>query len=219
MRALAVSTLAGAVLLVGSGSVGAAPEQGSWQLRTDSKTAHAFGALKRLTAGSARPSVLRGRTASARPTAPAGRASILTAYAANVFSRINSLRGARGLRPLRVSRGLTAAATYHTNQMGFRGFFEHESANGAPFWKRIERFYPGLAGRGWSVGENILWGSPDISPPSAVREWMLSPPHRENLLSREWREIGIAAIHFTSAPGEYEGRPVTILTADFGARN
>jgi uncharacterized protein YkwD len=219
MRALAVSTLAGAVLLVGSGSVGAAPEQGSWQLRTDSKTAHAFGALKRLTAGSARPTALRGRTASARPTAPAGRASILTAYAANVFSRINSLRGARGLRPLRVSRGLTAAATYHTNQMGLRGFFEHESANGAPFWKRIERFYPALAGRGWSVGENILWGSPDISPPSAAREWMLSPPHRENLLSREWREIGIAAIHFTSAPGEYEGRPVTILTADFGARN
>jgi uncharacterized protein YkwD len=48
---------------------------------------------------------------------------------------------------------------------------------------------------------------------------MLSPPHRENLLSREWREIGIAAIHFSSAPGEYEGRPVTIVTADFGARN
>jgi uncharacterized protein YkwD len=219
MRALAVSTLAGVVLLVGSGSVWAAPKQGAWQLRTDSKTAKAFRALRQLTAGSARPAAVRRRTAAARPAAPAARATVLTAYAASVFSRINSLRGARGLRPLRVSRGLTAAATYHTNQMGIRGFFEHESANGAPFWKRIERFYPGLAGRGWSVGENILWGSPDISPPSAVREWMLSPPHRENLLSREWREIGIAAIHFASAPGEYGGQPVTIVTADFGARN
>ncbi|HYY03084.1 MAG TPA: hypothetical protein VE736_04285, partial [Gaiellaceae bacterium] len=42
----------------------------------------------------------------------------------------------------RVSRGLTAAANYHSHQMGMFGFFEHESHNGAPFWKRIERFYP-----------------------------------------------------------------------------
>jgi uncharacterized protein YkwD len=215
MRAVAVSTLAGLVVLVLSGSVWAAPER-AWQLRSDAQTAHALRAVQQL-AGT-RSSALRSRAAAARPTAPAGKSTVLTAYASNVYSRINSLRGARGLRPLRMSRGLTAAAMYHTNQMGIRGFFEHESANGAPFWKRIERFYPGLAGRGWSVGENILWGSPDISPAGAVREWMLSPSHRENLLSREWREIGIAAIHFTSAPGEYEGQPVTIVTADFGAR-
>jgi uncharacterized protein YkwD len=218
MRGLAVSTLSGVVLLVASGSVWAAPKQGTWQVRTDAKTARAFWALKRVTAGSASPAALRSRTVAARPSAPAGSATILRAYAENVFLRINSLRAARGLRPLRFSRGLTAAATYHTNQMGLRGFFEHESANGAPFWKRIERFYPALAGRGWSVGENILWGSPDISPASAVREWMQSPPHRENILSRGWREVGIAAIHFASAPGEYAGRPVTIVTADFGTR-
>jgi uncharacterized protein YkwD len=218
MRALAVSTLAGVMLLVGSGSVWAAPKQGVWQLRTDGETARAFWALRQLTTGPASSTALRSRTAAARPTAPAGNATNLAAYAANVSSRINSLRGARGLRPLRISRGLTAAATYHTNQMGLRGFFEHESANGAAFWKRIERFYPALAGRGWSVGENILWGSPDISPASAVREWLQSPPHRENLFSREWREVGIAAIHFASAPGEYGGRPVTIVTADFGTR-
>jgi uncharacterized protein YkwD len=219
MRALAVSTLAGVMLLVGSGSVWAAPKQGVWQLRTDGETARAFWALRQLTTGPASSTALRSRTAAASPTAPAGNATNLAAYAANVFSRINSLRGARGLRPLRTSRGLTAAAMYHTNQMGLRGFFEHESANGAAFWKRIERFYPALAGRGWSVGENILWGSPDISPASAVREWLQSPPHRENLFSREWREVGISAIHFASAPGEYGGQPVTIVTADFGARN
>ena len=65
--------------------------------------------------------------------------------------------------------------------MGRLGFFEHESVNGAPFWRRIQRFYP--AGRGyWSVGENIFWESPDTSAASAVREWMHSPPHRENIL-------------------------------------
>ena len=61
--------------------------------------------------------------------------------------------------------------------MGLFGFFEHESRNGTAFWRRIERFYP--SGRGyWSVGENIFW-SPETNASSAVREWMKSPPHRQ----------------------------------------
>jgi uncharacterized protein YkwD len=102
--------------------------------------------------------------------------------------------------------------------MGLRGFFEHESANGAEFWKRIERFYPSRRARSWSVGENIVWGSPDLSPQAAVRQWMQSPPHRANILSREWREIGLGANHFAAAPGTFRGGPVTIVTADFGTR-
>ena len=101
--------------------------------------------------------------------------------------------------------------------MGLFGFFEHESRNGAPFWRRIERFYP--SGRGyWSVGENLFWETPDTSGASAVHEWMTSPPHRQNILAREWREVGIAAVHFDAARGVYGGRPVTIVTADFGVR-
>jgi uncharacterized protein YkwD len=134
-----------------------------------------------------------------------------------VVARINDQRGARGLKPLRVSRGLTAAATYHSREMGLNGFFEHESLNGAPFWKRLERFYP--AGRGsWAVGENIFYESPDTTARSTVHEWMTSVPHRENILSPEWREIGIGAAHFASAKGTFGGSSVTIVTADFGAR-
>ena len=141
----------------------------------------------------------------------------LRALELDVVARINAQRGARGLRPLRISRGLDAAAAYHSREMGVQGFFEHESLNGAPFWKRIERFYP--MGRGsWSVGENILWETPDTSAASAVRAWMGSPPHRQNILAPEWREIGIGAVHFASARGAFGGRAVTIVTADFGAR-
>lgn len=143
---------------------------------------------------------------------------MLSSYEAGIVAGINGVRAARGLRALRVSRGLSAAAAYHSNQMGLRGFFEHESVNGAPFWRRIERFYPARRGRSWSVGENILWGSPNVSVAGAVRMWMNSPPHRQTMLSREWREIGLGAVHFNSAPGEYRGRPVTIVTADFGRR-
>jgi uncharacterized protein YkwD len=148
---------------------------------------------------------------------PSGTRRLLSTLELDIVARINNQRTTRGLRPLRVSRGLTAAASYHTRQMGQLGFFEHESVNGAPFWRRIERFYP--AGRGyWSVGENLFWESPDTSASSALREWMKSPPHRQNILAREWRDIGISAEHFATAPGTFGGRSVTIVTADFGVR-
>jgi uncharacterized protein YkwD len=152
-----------------------------------------------------------------RPHRASSPSALLSSLEADIVSRINAQRGARGLRPLHVSRGLTKAADYHSHEMGLFGFFEHESRNGAAFWHRLERFYP--PGRGyWSVGENIFWESPDTSGPSAVHEWMNSPPHRENILTREWREVGVAAVHFPAAPGAYGGKPVTIVTADFGVR-
>ncbi len=157
------------------------------------------------------------RSSEARPSAPSASKALLSALEADIVGRMNAQRGARGLRPLRVSRGLTAAANYHSRQMGLFGFFEHESRNGAPFWRRVERFYP--SGRGhWSVGENIFWESPDTSGSSAVREWMQSPPHRQNILTRGWREVGVAAVHFPVARGAFGGRSVTIVTADFGTR-
>ena len=153
----------------------------------------------------------------ARAKQPVGKRRLLSALELDVVSRINAHRRSQGLRALLVSRELTAAANYHTRQMGQLGFFEHKSVNGAPFWHRIQRFYP--AGRGyWSVGENIFWESPDTNGAGAVREWMHSAPHRQNILTREWREIGVSAMHFEAAPGAFGGRSVTIITADFGVR-
>ena len=215
MRTVAACAVTLVALLAAAPAHAESDDQSSWQLRQVSTgsliarlTAHRFsngGFLARTTAKQA------------RPAAPASSA-ILSGYELDIVRRMNAIRTARGLRPLRISRQLSAAAAYHTNQMGLRGFFEHESANGADFWKRIERFYPSHRARSWSVGENILWGSPEISALTAVREWMQSPPHRGNILSREWRDVGLGAAHFDSAPGQYRGGPVTIVTADFGAR-
>jgi uncharacterized protein YkwD len=47
---------------------------------------------------------------------------------------------------------------------------------------------------------------------------MHSPEHRANILKPEWREIGVSAVHLDTAPGTYGGRPVTIVTTDFGVR-
>jgi uncharacterized protein YkwD len=135
-----------------------------------------------------------------------------------VVARMNDVRRAHGLRGLRLNPGLRAAALYHSRDMGRRGYFEHDSISGTPFWRRIERFYPSRGFRSWTVGENLLWATDRYGAAFAVREWMHSPPHRANILSRDWREVGIGAAFFATAGGEYRGRAVTIVTADFGAR-
>src|SRR5262245_8716234 len=142
----------------------------------------------------------------------------LSVLESSLLARVNSVRRSHGLRTLTLSRGLTTAAAYHSQQMVLHGFFEHESQGGGAFWKRIDRFYAARGFRSWEVGENLAYGSPDLSANATVRMWMNSPGHRENLLSRHWREIGLGAIHVSSAGGEFAGDPVTVITADFGVR-
>jgi hypothetical protein len=48
--------------------------------------------------------------------------------------------------------------------------------------------------------------------------WLDSAAHRKIMLTARWREVGLSAIHVTSAPGTFGGREVTIVTADFGVR-
>jgi uncharacterized protein YkwD len=160
---------------------------------------------------------LKGTVAVAAPQR-SGTREAMAALEGSVVARMNAVRRSHGLRALRMSRRLRTAAIFHSKDMGRRGYFEHDSLTGTSFWRRIERFYPSRGFSFWTVGENLLWGSDTYDATFAVREWMESPPHRRNILSRDWREVGIGAVFFGRGPGEFGGRPVTIVTADFGSR-
>jgi uncharacterized protein YkwD len=147
-----------------------------------------------------------------------GRITTPTALESGVLAQLNAIRAEHGLAPLRLNARLSAAATQHSREMGLDGYFRHESADGSAFWKRIARYYASSNYGYWSVGENLLWSSPDVAPAKAMDLWMHSPEHRANILSSRWREIGVAAVHVTSAPGSYKGLTVTIVTTDFGVR-
>jgi uncharacterized protein YkwD len=136
-----------------------------------------------------------------------------------VLAEINVLRRAHALRPLKLSSSLAVAANGHTSEMGQAGYFAHASADRTLFWKRIAHSYPSAGHRSWSVGENLAFLAPELSAPEVISLWMNSPAHRANLLDPAWREVGIAARHYGSAPGFYSGQAVTILTADFGVRH
>ena len=154
----------------------------------------------------------------ARADGARGPAARNAALEAGVLVQINAVRRQHGLTPLRLNLRLRAAADAHSSAMATGGFFAHESADGTAFWKRVAHFYPQGSRRYWSVGENLLWSSPDVDPAGAVRMWMNSPPHRQNLLTARWREIGLSAVHVDAGAGVFGGNPVTLLTADFGVR-
>jgi uncharacterized protein YkwD len=135
-----------------------------------------------------------------------------------IVARINVIRQAHGLPPMRASARLGRAAHRHSRAMGMYGFFAHESRDGTSYRQRIRRDYPQGGYGVWSVGENLAFDSEQISAADAVGMWMGSPPHRAALLSKTWREIGVSALRVSSAPGIYEGDDVTLVTVDFGLR-
>jgi uncharacterized protein YkwD len=155
------------------------------------------------------------------PLLSSGQASsaALKRLGAGVLQEVNRVRAARGLPALHSAPSLAVSARRHSTQMGRRGFFAHESADGTPFWRRIERFYGDDGFRSWEVGENLFWQSPSsLAAIAVVRSWLASPGHRANVLSRDWRDAGVGAVSLPSAPGVYRGAPVTIVTVDFGKR-
>jgi uncharacterized protein YkwD len=135
-----------------------------------------------------------------------------------ILLAVNSTREEHGLTPVRLSPQLAAAAHRHSVEMAETGLFRHDSPGGGAFWKRIAQYYESAGFHSWSVGENILWSSPDVTGTGAVRLWLQSPRHRAILLDRDWNEVGLSAVHAAAAPGAFDGREVTIVTADFGAR-
>jgi uncharacterized protein YkwD len=158
-------------------------------------------------------------SALAAPAKPSSQASSLSSLESGVLSDINAVRESHGLAPLRFSDALASAARLHSQEMAAAGFFSHNSGDGSAFWKRVQRFYSPSSHGYWSVGENLLWSSPDVDPAGALKMWMDSPVHRANLLTARWREVGISALHVSAAPGAFNGLDVTIVTADFGVRH
>jgi uncharacterized protein YkwD len=154
--------------------------------------------------------------------APAGahtkrHATSLNTLSRGVLAQVNAFRRSQGLVPLTLAPGLNAAAAQHSHEMAAHGYFAHSSLNGSSFDNRIARYYLPNVGY-WSVGENLAWGAPDLSPQTVLQMWLNSPPHRENLMTARWRQIGVSAIHVASAPGTFGGGPATIVTVDFGVR-
>lgn len=108
-----------------------------------------------------------------------------------VFDALNREREARGLAPLAFDGQLATVARAHSRDMLERGYFAHRSPEG-----------PGPAGRVKAAGipyrlvaENIAQNVRVKNPAAeAVKQWMTSPGHRENVLDPRFTRsaVGVA---------------------------
>ena len=104
----------------------------------------------------------------------------------------NAERARHRLPRLSESLRLRRAAERHSSHMVGAHFFDHTSPTGSTMVDRIRRTGYTSGARGWSLGENIAWGSGRLATASQIqRAWMKSPGHRKNILQRAFREIGI----------------------------
>jgi len=159
-------------------------------------------------------------TAAATDATPATAAATerLQTLDAQILTRLNATRAAHGLRPLVVSDELENAAVAHSRDLIRAGVFQHDSPDGTSFVQRLKHFYSPAGFSSWTAGENLLFNTADIDADTAIQAWLDSPPHRENMLDPEWREVGIGSIHASTASGTYGGEPTWVITMDFGAR-
>jgi uncharacterized protein YkwD len=126
---------------------------------------------------------------------------------AEVIDLLNTIREEQGLPTLRRDSDLTEAAYSHSRGMIESGVFSHDSASGTRCDVRIRRFV-----KARSVGETISWlaGTPSSEQAHRTVElWMNSPPHRETLLTKSFRRIGVSR-----KGGEMFGRRGVAFTAD-----
>jgi uncharacterized protein YkwD len=103
---------------------------------------------------------------------------------AHILERINTLRRAHGLLPLRADEALDAVAQAYSERMADEGFFAHVSPEGASLRGRLTQ-----AGyRYRSAGENLGFAT---GPLAAHRGIEQSPGHRSSLLTSSYSHVGI----------------------------
>jgi uncharacterized protein YkwD len=127
----------------------------------------------------------------------------------------NQIRVSAGLSTLKDNVKLRKAALGQSNDMVVNGYFDHTSLDGDTFVDRIISAGYAKKTDGWSLGENLAWGTGDLSTAQGVMDaWMNSAGHKANILKKAYREVGIGIR--LGVPSD-NGVGATI-TADFGVK-
>ncbi len=120
---------------------------------------------------------------------------------------INQERIKRNLPPLKENPILERSAMLKGKDILEKDYFSHVSPEGISPW-----YWFKIAGYNFQVaGENLAIGFLDSR--EVFEAWMNSPPHRQNLLNPNYREIGISILK-----GEFKGNQVYLVVQHLGKR-
>ena len=124
-----------------------------------------------------------------------------------IIALTNTSRQEGNVGTLRENALLSQAAQRKAKDMLARDYFAHTTPDGKRFWTWID-------GTGYNytlAGENL---AVDFSTPeSAHAALMASPSHRENIMNKRYKEIGVAVV-----TGDMDGLQTTVLVEMFGTQ-
>jgi uncharacterized protein YkwD len=96
--------------------------------------------------------------------------------------------------PLVWNDQLEIATVGHAMDMAERNYFSHTSIDGRTMQNRIgSAGYSYKGYKSYAIGENIAEGPVTIK--EVMEGWLNSPGHCKNLMSREFKEVGVAEYH------------------------
>jgi uncharacterized protein YkwD len=101
---------------------------------------------------------------------------------------INAYRKEKGLKPLKLSPELTAAAKAHATDLAKWDRISHYGSDGSNPWDRVKR--TGYKAR--LTAENVGTGQIDFN--EVMKGWKDSPGHNKNLLMSDADHMGVALV-------------------------
>jgi hypothetical protein len=123
----------------------------------------------------------------------------------NIISLTNQERSASGLNTLNQNSKLASAAMAKAENMFEEQYWDHFGPNGETPWQFIT-----AAGYNYVyAGENLAKGF--RTSEGVVEAWMASPTHRDNILSKNYKDIGVAI-----KTGVLLGKETTLVVQMFG---
>ena len=108
--------------------------------------------------------------------------------AEQVLALVNAERAKYGMGPVSWDSSLAAVAEKHCADMIARGFFDHNNPDGETPFDRLDKANIGY----WMAGENIAAGQ--STPEAAMKDWMNSQGHRQNILNASYKSLGVAVL-------------------------
>lgn len=130
---------------------------------------------------------------------------------------INQERARHSEQPLQLNAQLQQAAQSHSEEMISDDYFGHVSPSGeTPLQRILQTGYVPSPEDGYTIGENIAWGTLQLSTPAAiVAAWIASPEHLANILYAPYSDTGLAVVP-EAPPSLAEGEPGALYSQEFG---
>lgn len=119
---------------------------------------------------------------------------------------------------LRPNSSLQRIAAAQAKDMVVGDYFGDNSLAGGTPWQRVTASPYAVGARSLATAQNIGWGTAELATPAAmVNGWMLSPPHRQIMLTGGYRDIGVGVA--PAVPSSLtDGLPGATYTVEFAAR-